>query len=78
MRARVARFEGDPESIDARIERLRAAIESGDLPVELAGRSRFVVDDEDASPERQTLGAARLRLRTISKAKTTHSERARS
>ena len=36
MWARVARFEGDPESIDARIERLRTAIESGDVPVGLA------------------------------------------
>jgi hypothetical protein len=36
MWARVARFEGDPESLDERIERLRAAIESDNLPFELA------------------------------------------
>lgn len=36
MWARVARFEGDPESLDERIERLRAAVESGNLPSELA------------------------------------------
>ncbi len=35
MWARVARFEGDPADVDGRVERLRAAVESGQLPVEL-------------------------------------------
>ena len=35
MWARVARFEGDPADIDARIEKLRAAFEANDLPVGL-------------------------------------------
>jgi hypothetical protein len=32
----VARFEGDPGNIDERIGRLRAAVESGNLPSELS------------------------------------------
>ena len=32
MWARVARFEGDPADVDARIERLRAMFDAGDLP----------------------------------------------
>jgi hypothetical protein len=35
MWARVARFEGDPAGVDTRIERLRALLDSGDLPPEL-------------------------------------------
>jgi len=35
MWARVARFEGDPADVDARVERLRAMIESGNVPVSL-------------------------------------------
>ena len=45
MWARVARFEGDPGSIDARIERLRAAIESGDVPVGLAEAKLLMLVD---------------------------------
>jgi hypothetical protein len=36
MWARVATFDGDPESIDARIDKLRAALEAGEFPPELA------------------------------------------
>ncbi len=36
MWARVATFEGDPGDIDERVERLSAAVEAGDLPLELA------------------------------------------
>jgi hypothetical protein len=36
MWARVATFEGDPESIDARIDKLRAALEANEFPPELA------------------------------------------
>lgn len=36
MWARVARFAGDPGDIDARVERLGSAVESGGLPPELA------------------------------------------
>jgi hypothetical protein len=35
MWARVAKFEGDPADVDARVERLRATIESGQAPVSL-------------------------------------------
>ncbi len=36
MWARVATFEGDPESIDTRVEKLRAALEANEFPPELA------------------------------------------
>jgi hypothetical protein len=36
MWARVARFEGDPASVDERLDRLRPFIDSGSLPPELA------------------------------------------
>jgi hypothetical protein len=36
MWARVAKFEGEPGDIDARIDRLRALLDSGDLPPEVA------------------------------------------
>lgn len=42
MWARVARFEGDPADIDARVERLQAAIDAGDLPFEL-GDAKFML-----------------------------------
>jgi hypothetical protein len=45
MWARVARFEGDPGDIDARIERLRAALDSGDLPFELADAKLLMLVD---------------------------------
>jgi hypothetical protein len=42
MWARVARFDGSPEDIDARIERVRALLDSGDLPPDLAA-ARFLM-----------------------------------
>jgi hypothetical protein len=42
MWARVARFEGDPADIDARLDRLRSAIDSGALPPELSD-ARFLL-----------------------------------
>lgn len=37
MWARVARFEGDPAEIDARIDRVRPLLEPGGVPEALAG-----------------------------------------
>ena len=37
MWARVARFEGDPADVDARIERLRPMLDPEAIPPELAG-----------------------------------------
>ena len=48
MWARVARFEGDPADIDARLQRLRSAIDSGSLPPELTG-ARFLLLVDRAS-----------------------------
>ena len=42
MWARVARFEGDPAEVDARIERLRPLLQPDGLPDELAG-ARFLL-----------------------------------
>jgi hypothetical protein len=42
MWARVAKFEGDPGDIDARIKRLRDALDSGDLPFDL-GDAKFLL-----------------------------------
>jgi hypothetical protein len=36
MWARVARFEGDPADVDARVQRLRSALDAGSVPPELA------------------------------------------
>jgi hypothetical protein len=45
MWARVARFEGDPADIDARLERLRPVIDSGALPPELADAKFLLLVD---------------------------------
>ena len=45
MWARVARFEGDPSSVDERIARLQAMVDSGDFPSELAGTKLMVFVD---------------------------------
>lgn len=42
MWARVARFEGEPGDIDARVEKLRAALDSGNLPFDL-GDAKFLM-----------------------------------
>jgi len=48
MWARVARFEGDPGDIDARVERLRSAVESGGLPPELADAKFLLLVDRES------------------------------
>ena len=48
MWARVARFEGDPGDIDARIQRLRVALDSGDLPFDLAGAKLLMLVDRES------------------------------
>jgi len=48
MWARVARFEGDPADIDARLQRLRFALDSGAFPPELAD-ARFLLLVDRAS-----------------------------
>ena len=45
MWARLARFEGDPADIDARLERLRSAIDSGALPPELSDATFLLLVD---------------------------------
>ena len=42
MWARVARFDGDPADVDARVERLRSALDAGSVPPELA-KARFLL-----------------------------------
>lgn len=53
MWARVARFDGDPGDIDSRVERLRNALASGDLPFDL-GTAKFLLLVDRESGE--TLG----------------------
>ena len=48
MWARVARFEGDPADVDARVERLRAAVDAGGLPPELAGAKVLLLVDRES------------------------------
>lgn len=48
MWARVARFEGDPETIDGRLERLNAMIESRDFPSELSGARLLLLVDRES------------------------------
>ena len=48
MWARVARFEGDPATIDARIGKLRATIEAGGLPSEMAGAKLLLLADRES------------------------------
>ena len=45
MWARVARFDGDPADIDARLERLRSAIDSGAMPPELSDAKFLLLVD---------------------------------
>jgi hypothetical protein len=44
MWARVARFEGDPADVDARLERLRSVLDAGTLAAELADAKLMLVD----------------------------------
>jgi hypothetical protein len=48
MWARVARFEGSPEDVEARVERLRGMVESGGLPPELEGAKLLVLTDRES------------------------------
>jgi hypothetical protein len=48
MWARVARFEGDAADVDARVERLRAFLDSGSMPPELAGAKLLLLADRDS------------------------------
>jgi len=48
MWARVARFEGDPGDIDARIERLRGLLDSGDLPAGLENAKLLMLVDRES------------------------------
>ena len=48
MWARVARFEGDPADVDARVERLRAFLDSGGLPPELADAKLLMLADRES------------------------------
>jgi hypothetical protein len=54
MWARVARLEGDRGDIDARVERLSSAVESGGLPPELADAKFLLLVDRDGIPLQQT------------------------
>jgi hypothetical protein len=45
MWARVARFEGDPATVDERIARLRELLESGEVPPELADAKFLLLVD---------------------------------
>jgi hypothetical protein len=48
MWARVARFEGDPATVDERVERLRGVIETDDLPPELADAKLLMLVDRES------------------------------
>jgi hypothetical protein len=48
MWARVARFDGDPSDVDARIERLRPLLEQGNVPDELAGAKFLLLVDRQS------------------------------
>ena len=48
MWARVARFEGDPADIDERIQRLGAALDSGDLPFDIGDAKLLMLVDRES------------------------------
>jgi hypothetical protein len=48
MWARVARFDGDPSDVDARIERLRPLLERGNVPEALAGAQFLLLVDRQS------------------------------
>ena len=55
MWARLARFEGDPSDVDARIERLRPVLEPSNLPEALAGAKFLLLVDRESG---STIGLA--------------------
>lgn len=48
MWARVARFEGDPADVDARVEKLQAMIDSGNVPVPLEDATLLLLVDRSS------------------------------
>lgn len=48
MWARVARFEGSPGDVEARVEKLREMVESGGLPPELDGAKLLMLTDRES------------------------------
>ena len=48
MWARVARFEGDPADVDARLERLRSALDAGTFASELADAKLLMLVDRQS------------------------------
>jgi hypothetical protein len=48
MWARVARFEGDPADIDARLERLRSAFDAGTVASELGNAKLLMLVDRES------------------------------
>ena len=48
MWARVARFEGAPATLDERVEKLRAAVEAGNLPPELENAKLLMLVDRES------------------------------
>ena len=48
MWARVAKFEGDPADVDARVEKLRALIDSGEVPVGLEDAKLLLLVDRES------------------------------
>jgi hypothetical protein len=47
MWARVAKFEGNPDDVDARVARLREMVDSGGLPPELAEAKFLLLADRE-------------------------------
>ena len=48
MWARVARFEGEPADVDARLQRLRSALDAGALPPVLADATFLLLVDRES------------------------------
>jgi hypothetical protein len=48
MWARVARFEGDPGTVDDRVAGLRTAIDSGEMPAELTDVKLLLLVDRES------------------------------
>jgi hypothetical protein len=64
MWARVARFEGDPADVDARLERLRSALDAGTFAAELAeARFLMLVDRESGGMVGVTLFESEAAMR---------------
>ncbi|HET7352622.1 MAG TPA: hypothetical protein VFJ11_01060 [Gaiellaceae bacterium] len=44
----MARFDGDPADVDARVERLRSALDAGSVPPELADARFLLLADRES------------------------------